>query len=592
MCGIAGHSGPTGKLDTTATVAALRHRGPDDSGVYEAEGPGWSTVVVHTRLAINDLSEAGRQPLFNEDETLALVLNGEIYNSPELRRRCEARGHRFRSHSDAEVVLHLWEDGGIDSLRHLNGIFAFALVDSRTGSLVLARDPLGVKPLFWSHDDDAIWFGSELRAMRAAGAPLGGLDQVAAAQFLTFLWVPDPRTPFRNARSVEPGEVIVWRHGELNRRRYADVVTESAAMADVAQHDVDEEIDDRVRAAVDRQLLSDVPIGIMASGGIDSSLLWWAARDTLKTAFTIDWPSGSGEEGLSDDANAVRRLQRQFETDVHFIDGEGVDVEALPPSGDLFADPAVDLCRLIARHANAQGVKVLLSGQGADELFGGYRRHVVGPLAARLRLGRLGGELARRLTRRGEGSLRTEYLFRAALAASERDALASYMVLCSYSDADDRARALGCSASDVSDEVVWSRHREVFARMPTEWSLLRRFRAVDLSVYLPGLGLAYADRAAMEYSVEVRVPWLDLELVRWGLRLPDRALVRGFRGKMATRRLAQHVLPNEVVNRPKRGFAAPERFLRSSAPSSRGFRQARYLATAEAVLSRWNEEWM
>lgn len=336
-----------------------------------------------------------------------------------------------------------------------------------------------------------------------------------------------------------------------------------------------------------RSAIADVPIGIMASGGVDSSLLWWAAQDELERAYTIDWPLGAGEERLTEDAAAVRVLERQFGASVCFIDGDEVDVEALPSSGDLFADPAVDLCRLIARRAHQDGMKVLLSGQGAKELFGGYRRHVVGPRAARLPLGRPGALLASQLFRLGGTSLRLEYLTRSALAASKRDPLSSYLVLCSSSDASDSARALGCSEAEVTDDVVWARHRQIFDRMPPEWSLLRRFPAVDLTVYLPGLGLAYAGRAGMEHSVEIRVPWLDFELVRWALRLPDRSLVRGTEGKVAARRLARRVLPTEVVDRPKRGFAAPERLLRDSPPGlSRGFRQGCYLATADAVLEQ------
>ena len=176
-------------------LAALAHRGPGAAGVDELESGDWSCHIAHTRLAINDLTGSGDQPLYNEDETLALVFNGEIYNSPELRRDCEAKGHTFRSRSDGEVILHLWEDEGPTALRRLNGIFAFAIQDRRNGTLVLVRDPLGVKPLFWSADRGSLWFASELQVLKAAGAPLGSPDVVALAQFLTFLWIPDPEPP-------------------------------------------------------------------------------------------------------------------------------------------------------------------------------------------------------------------------------------------------------------------------------------------------------------------------------------------------------------------------------------------------------------
>ena len=229
MCGIAGRAGPRGSWVPDQALAALAHRGPDAAGVDELQTGDWSCAVAHTRLAINDLSASGDQPLYNEAETLALVFNGEIYNSPELRRHCEAKGHTFRSRSDGEVILHLWEDEGPAALRRLNGIFAFALQDRRDGTLVLVRDPLGVKPLFWSADRESLWFASELQALKATGAPLGSPDVVALAQFLTFLWIPDPRTPYSGGHSLPPGTMLTWRAGTHRLERYADLMADSAA---------------------------------------------------------------------------------------------------------------------------------------------------------------------------------------------------------------------------------------------------------------------------------------------------------------------------------------------------------------------------
>jgi len=270
------------------------------------------------------------------------------------------------------------------------------------------------------------------------------------------------------------------------------------------------------------------------------------------------------------------------------VPGAHVDISALPRSGDLFADPAVELCRQIAEQAHAQGHKVLLSGQGGDELLGAYRRHLIGPLAAHAPAGALGRRTAALLARTSSASTGVEYAARLALSASKGDALSSYMVLCSYSDPADRAAALDVSLPEVSDEVVWEAHRSMFEQTPSSWSLLRRFRALDLAVYLPGLGLAYADRSGMQHSVEVRVPWLDLDLVRWALQLPDEALVRRMKGKRLSRELAADVLPSLIATRPKRGFAAPARLLPSGLPSSsRGFRQSRYLSSAQAMVERW-----
>lgn len=588
MCGIAGHAGPRGVWSPHRALAALAHRGPDATGADDMQRGDWSCHIAQTRLAINDLTDSGNQPLYNEDETLALVFNGEIYNSPDLRRYCEAKGHTFRSRSDGEVILHLWEDEGPAALRRLNGIFAFALQDRRDGTLVLVRDPLGVKPLFWSAESGSLWFASELRALKAAGAPVGSPNVVALAQFLTFLWIPDPRTPHSNAHSLPPGTMLTWREGSHRLEKYADLIADSAGEPTLTLEVAEGEFRGRFEEAVGRQMLSDVPVGIMASGGIDSSLLWWAAKDRLTSAYTIDWSGETGGEGLHEDTDAVRLLAQHFGTPVSYVPGAAVDIESLPRSGDLFADPAVDLCRQIAEEAHAQGHKVLLSGQGGDELLGGYRRHLLGPVAARIPAGSLGRWTAALLAKTSSTSVSVEYASRLALSASKGDALSSYMVLCSYSDAADRAAALGVSSTEVTDDVVWEAHRSMFEKTSPDWSLLRRFRALDVAVYMPGLGLAYADRSGMQHSVEVRVPWLDLDLVRWALRLPDEALIRDRKGKHLSRALAAQVLPDLIASRPKRGFGAPARLLPQAAQgSSRGFRQGRYLNSARAMVNRW-----
>jgi len=588
MCGIAGRAGPRGSWVSDRPLTALAHRGPDAAGVDEFQIGDWSCHIAHTRLAINDLTDNGDQPLYNEDETLALVFNGEIYNSPELRRHCEAKGHKFRSRSDGEVILHLWEDEGTAALRRLNGIFAFALQDRREGTLVLARDPLGVKPLFWSADRGSVWFASELQALKATGAPLGSPDVVALAQFLTFLWIPDPRTPYSGGHSLPPGAMLTWQNGTHRVQKYADLMADSADGPTLTLGSAKQEFRGRFEEAVRRQMLSDVPVAIMASGGIDSSLLWWAARDQLAMAYTIDWSGESGGEGLHEDTEAVRVLEVSLGTPVCYVPGATVDIEALPRSGDLFADPAVELCRQIAEKAHANGHKVLLSGQGGDELLGGYRRHLVGPLAARVPAGSPGRWMAALLAKTTLKSVSVEYASRLALSASKGDALSSYMVLSSYSDAEHRAAALGVPSTEVSDDVVWEAHRSMFEKTPSDWSLLRRFRALDMAIYLPGLGLAYADRSGMQHSVEVRVPWLDLELVRWALRLPDDALIRKMKGKHLSRTLATQVLPSLIANRPKRGFGAPMRLLPKGARgNSRGFRQAQYFMSAQAIVDKW-----
>lgn len=603
MCGIAGRAGPgasaqawSDRGSSDRAVELLAHRGPDGAGRFPADkaGPG-PIELLHTRLAINDLTPAGDQPIANEDDSLVMVFNGEIYNSPELRRRCEAAGHTFRSSMDGEVILHLWEMEGIDSLRWLNGIFAVAIADVKRNALVLARDPLGVKPLFYSQDNERLWFASELAALAGLGAPIGGADPTALAQFLSFLWIPDPRTPYAGARTVPPGHALRWEAGRVHVAAYADPLVPPDRPVEIADGAAIAELGTRLREAVDRQFLSDVPIGLMASGGIDSSLLWWAAPDRLARLFTVDWAPDATGERLDTDAAAVSELARRLPVPLDRLAGETAELDSLPRSGDLFADPAHGLTRLIAARARERGLKVLLSGQGGDELFGGYRRHVVASLVRRVRLGAFGEALARALARFSRGGLSAEYAARLARAMGERVPFDGYLQLCTYSTASERARVLGCTEREVSDAVVWERHREAYERLPAGISFLRKTMTVDLQVYLPGLGLAYVDRAGMEHGVEIRVPWLDLDVVRWSLTLPDRLLVRRRRGKWLGRELAAQALSREIADRPKRGFGAPAHRVGGGIGGAvggaedargRGFRQDRYVGLAESVLAR------
>lgn len=588
MCGIAGAAakGPSASVGP-AVLAALRHRGPDAEATRAWSGANSSWALAHTRLSIVDLSPAGEQPMEDEDGSLVMVFNGEIYNSPELRRYCEAKGHRFRSTMDGEVILHLWEMEGAACLGRLNGIFAVAVADTRTGEVVVARDPLGVKPLFYSQGtEDQLWFASELTALRATGAPLGGHDLVALAQFLSFLWVPDPRTPFEGAKSLEPGQALRWNSdGTTALFSYGEPLVPHPDSEVVARDVLVAEVRERFVEAARRQLLADVPIGLMASGGVDSGLIWWATHDSLDRAYTIDWRTDDDFEGLDDDRRAVVQLQARFGNPVDYLPGESAG-DVLPPSGDLFADPAYDLTRLIARTARQRGQKVLLSGQGGDELFAGYRRHAMAPLVGRLRLGRVGNLLERSLSRMPAGRLPSEYAARLARATGEGDPFSAYMQLCTYSTAAERATALNCTAAEVNNEVVWQRHREVFDRLPHDLSFLRKVLAMDLAVYLPGLGLAYVDRAGMEFGVEIRVPWLDLNLVRWTLTQPDNALIRRGRAKWLTRDLAAAELSSELAHRPKRGFAAPASHI-GGGNGQRGFRQGAYFARARRIVGEY-----
>lgn len=585
MCGIAGYvSARPIELANEQVLESLRHRGPDGEGGQSREGEGWGWGIFHTRLAIVDLSRSGAQPISNESGSLWLSFNGEIYNHGELRMYCESRGHSFRSGMDGEVILHLWEEEGTSALNRLNGIYAFCLADTESGEVVLARDPLGVKPLYYCRaSSGSLWFASEIKSLITAEAPVGGPDPLALAQFLTFLWIPAPRTPYEHVRSLQPGEMLTWTRSEIRKRRFYNLGDRRVEAR--SDREVITEATERLRRAAQRQTMADVPIGLMASGGVDSSLIWWATREQLSAVFTIDWPRQSGEERLYEDAQAVRTLTRRFKTTTHVLDGTRAELDHLPGSGDLFADPAYGLTRLIAADANARGYKVLLSGQGGDELLGGYRRHLVAQL-----LGKVDGRLSATALRAVRSilprtGLKSEYAARVTRALGETDPFEGYMQLCTYSSAEERAKALDTCVEDVTNAKVWETHRATYEALPEGRSFLRKVTLLDLQVYLPGLGLSYVDRGGMEFGVEVRVPWLDMELVEWTLGLPDRFLIRNGKTKWLSKQVAAHVLTKEVAHRPKRGFAAPT----PQAPETteRGYRQANYFSTARRMVYRF-----
>jgi asparagine synthase (glutamine-hydrolysing) len=586
MCGLAGHVGTRTVAPLSENVlSALRHRGPDAQRIERCAMGDVVADFAFARLAIVDLSNAGEQPMSDEDGRFTMVFNGEIYNSHTLRRECERSGHRFRSSMDGEVILHMWETEGPAALDRLNGIFAVAVFDSATGELFLARDRLGVKPLVYAEAAGELWFASELRALLAMGAPTSGADLVALAQFLSFLWIPDPRTPYVGVHSIEPGTVVRWTRDGSTIWRYSKPLYPTESPQSIRPENAVEELRSRFAAAVRRQLLSDVPIALMASGGVDSTLIWWAAREHVKRAYTIEWANATGDERLSEDAATVRALSDMLGTPVTYVAGEEAS-DNLPGAGDLFADPAHNLARTISRQASSDGFKVLLSGQGGDELFAGYARHRIAPFLRQLRFAPTGKAAELPIFRHGRG-LRAEYMTRIVRAASERDPFASYMQLCTYSTAADRARALGCNETEVSNDVVWQRHRAIFDALPAGVSFLRKVMALDLAVYLPGLGLAYNDRASMEHGVEVRVPWLDLELVCWSLTLPDSVLIRRQCAKWLPKQLAARVVSPQVARRAKRGFAAPAEHVASGRVSgSRGFRQGQYFALATSILEQ------
>jgi asparagine synthase (glutamine-hydrolysing) len=546
MCGIAGlaSAGGADPGRLAAMSATLLHRGPDSDGSY-VDGP---VGLAARRLSIIDL-ETGDQPLANEDGTVVVVQNGELYNYRELRLELEERGHRFASRGDTEVLAHLYEEAGDRFAERLRGMFAAAVWDSPRGRLVLARDQFGIKPLYYRVTPGGIEFASELRAL-----PRGEVDLDALEAFLAFNCVPAPLTIFRDVRKLPPGHILVWEGGEPRLERYARPAP--AAAADVRREPeatLAEELRDRLRDSVRAHLVADVPVGVLLSGGVDSALLTALAAESSTEpvrTFTI----GFRERSFDETADA-RRVAQRYATDHRELVLEPDAALLLPALAEAFDEPFADSSALptyLVSELAARDVKVALSGEGGDELFGGYHTYSADLLAERTRLlSRLARPLVERLpvsTARASLDYRAKRFVRAAhLPPLER-----HHGWKEIFSPGVRAELTGRHPAFDPVDLLRTRFAE------TEGAeLLARLQDVDLGTYLVDDLLTKTDRASMAHSLEARVPFLDTTVTDLALALPTRMKVRGLRKKVLLRRAAGPLLPPEIVRGRKRGFSIP-----------------------------------
>jgi asparagine synthase (glutamine-hydrolysing) len=554
------------------------HRGPDDSGLWDRKFPDGSYIGLGSRrLAILDLSAVGHMPMCNEDRTIWITFNGEIYNFTELRRELESKGYRFVSHTDTEVIIHLYEQEGPDCVKRLNGMFAFVICDLRssTPTLFAARDHFGIKPFYYFHDGERFAFASELKALLQISEIKAELDPASLHQYLTFLWVPDPKTMFRRILKLPAGHYATFRQGALQLTQYWDLTfppanqTYSRSEADLA-----EEIRERFRCSVEAQMVSDVPIGAFLSAGLDSSsIVAMMRRITNKSVrtYTIAFPRKYrvGEATL-DDPEVAARLARHLGCENQRIVVEPDVTDLLPRlvwhMDEPTADPAIITAYLVCREARKQAT-VLLSGVGGDELFAGYRKHVAHywaqayrrlPSVAR-RMGEAG--LAALPSLRGtvlKGRLR---LAKKMARSASLDSVARFITNCTYLNETQKS---GLYSSEMVSEVSGSdptcQHLAAFDRI-READFLHQMLYLDTKIFMTSLNLTYNDKMSMASSVEVRVPFLDRELaefVAWNI--PPNMKLKGLlrpTTKYIFRKAMRDILPREVLQQPKAGFAAP-----------------------------------
>jgi asparagine synthase (glutamine-hydrolysing) len=566
MCGIGGFSGHFSSDLLERARSALEHRGPDATGIWLDAGA--SIGLAHCRLSILDLSSAGAQPMVSDDGVVVLALNGEIYNFLELRAELEADGHRFRGHSDTEVLLHLYLAHGTQMLERLNGIFAFALWDKRDQSLFVARDALGVKPFYYIESAAGFAFASEIKALLCLVPEARELDIPALHRYLSFLWCPGDGTPLRGVRKLLPGEAMVVRAGRVARRWiWYRLPVFRGVTADLSEADALTGTVDGLRRAVQRQMVADVPVGAFLSGGLDSSAVVAFAREQAPDirCFTIESVGGQ-EPGTVDDLPYARRVARHLNVplDVVRVDASRMaeDLERMVVQLDEpLADPAPLNMLYISRLAREHGIKVLLSGAGGDDLFTGYRRHVAVryehywnwlPPSVRGGLDRWTSDFDQRnLFFRRLGKLFNG-------AGLDGDArLAAYFAWAREADllklyTPEFRGSLGqaCAAEPML---------EFLKPLPASVHPIDRMLALEQRFFLADHNLTYTDKMSMAAGVEVRVPFLDLDLVEHAARIPARLKQRGRVGKWVLKKAMEPYLPKDVIYRPKTGFGAPLR---------------------------------
>ena len=566
MCGVLGFSGTFDAAAISAGLRSIAHRGPDDSGQFidSASGIG----LGHVRLSILDLSSLGHQPMTSPDGAVVIVFNGEIYNFRELRVELEANGHRFRSQTDTEVLLNLYLAEGEAMLSRLNGIFAFALWDGRSKSMFLARDGLGVKPLYYATTDRGVAFSSEIKSLIRLVPEVRELDAVALHRYMSFLWCPGEGTPLKAVRKLSPGEAMWVSQGRILRRwMWYRLPSFRGVVADLNEMDASTGVAGHLQQAVRRQMVADVPVGAFLSGGVDSSAIVAFAREQNPDlrGFSIEVVGGQ-EEGVTDDLPFARRVAKHLGVGL-----EVVQIDAARMAGDLenmvalldepLADPAPLNVLYISKLAREQGMKVLLSGAGGDDLFTGYRRHHAVMLERYWRWLPLIGQVllekaSAGLDQRRAINRRLARLFSGAgLNGDER--LANYFLW--SKEADLLALYTPEFRAQLSGSAVCAPMLDFLKPLPDATASLERMLVLDQRFFLADHNLLYTDKMSMAAGVEVRVPFLDLELVEFASRIPSGLKQRGSTGKWILKKAMEPFLPHDIIYRPKTGFGAPLR---------------------------------
>lgn len=559
MCGIVGKVDFAGRVDSTIAermCSAIRHRGPDSQGIWCGDG----VALGMRRLAIIDV-DGGEQPIFNEDRCVAVVMNGEIYNFAELRSSLRADGHMFSTRCDTEVLVHLYEDHGERLVEYLRGMFAFAIWDARKNHLLLGRDRVGKKPLFLARRGTKVWFASEIMALLQDPEIARIPDPRAISSYLALKYVPDPLCAFSGIEKLAPASTVIVGPDKMKKRRYWALDYADAEPLG-SEAELEEQLRELIWEATRIRLMSEVPLGAFLSGGIDSSAV--VAAMAAQTAQPVKTFSIGFTDADFDELRFARMVAQRFSTDHHEHVVEPNALEIMPKLarhyGEPFADPSAIPSFYLAEMTSHR-VTVALNGDGGDESFAGYARHLARDHVGHLNwLPRPVQRLAPYLTRPvGHGNCsnslraRTQRLARV-LAMEPHDRYAHWISAFPTFTRERMLQPEFLAAMDgwrPEDTVgdIW--------RASTAGSAVDRMLETDVNTYLPGDLLVKMDIAAMAYSVEGRSPFLDQELMEFAAKLPARLKVNGTSGKVLLKSTLRGIVPDEILDRPKMGFAVP-----------------------------------